>query len=234
MRQRGARARIGAGLAVPALAAVLAVTGCSAQGKTQSTPAAAAPKATTSAAATPPAPTTTTAPPVTGRVANGVHTGDLRFFFLPAPEGAVPLGDPDGDPLTPVNVVGNPDEAASAAMLDRYHYRKGYSRSYSAPGGQRQVTVKLAQFGSPALAAAYYRNHHYSGSGIRPLKLDEPFPVGAQQTVAGSQYRELLADTYVGDVQLSVVVKSLTDAMPSRTELATLLEAQYQRLRTGR
>ncbi|MFC4035041.1 hypothetical protein ACFO3J_26740 [Streptomyces polygonati] len=164
----------------------------------------------------------------------GVHTGDLRYFLLPAPEESVALGDPDGTPLTPVDIVDNPNVAASTAVLKKYGFRTGFYRSYRASGGRGQFVIKLAQFASPALTAAYYRQHHYSGAEIRPLKLDEPFPVGAEQTIPGSKYHELFADTYQGDVQVSIRVDALADSPPpSRALLNSLLEAQYQRLKTG-
>lgn len=220
-------------LATLAVVSALVIAGCTAQGKSQSEPTVGARTATPAVTASPTTPPTTTPPPVTGHVTNGVHTGDLRYFFLPIPESAVPIGDPDGELLTPVNIVDNPDATAAATVLRKYGFKTGYSRAYRAPDSHVQVDIKLARFGSPSLAAAYYRQHHYSGPEIRPLKLNEPFPVGAEETIPGSKYHQLLAFTYQGDVQITIRFDATDGSSPSRAQLTSLLEAQYQRLKTG-
>ncbi|MBY8882416.1 hypothetical protein [Actinacidiphila acidipaludis] len=231
-------------LAVSAAAvSAVAVSGCSHQdtvhgaSAAKTTQAAEALPPQPSLPATPPMPSAsaaaTTAPSAAGQVKGGVHTGDLRTFFLPAPQHALPYGDPDGDRLDPVDVGDTTDRAVAVARLKQYHYAEGFGRTYSLPGDHLTVTIRLARFGSPALAAGYFGRLHYTGSAIRPLTLHEPFPVTAQQTVPGAPYRELFATTCQGDVQMMVRVVSTTNAMPARKQLTSLLEAQYQRLRTG-
>ena len=247
-RRYDARATAAVALAVSAaVVGAVALSGCSSQGKTQGSSAASAARTTRPADPLPPQPstpakpawpstsaaTTTATPPAPGHVVDGVHTGDLRAFFLPSSEHLAPVGDPYGERLAPMDVGDTPDPAAAAAKLKTYGYRTGFGLTYSAPDSDATVTIRLARFGSPALAAGYFGHLHYTGSYIRPLTLHEPFPLTAEQTVPSAPYRELFATTYEGDVQMMVRVVSTTDAMPSRAELTSLLEAQYQRLKTG-
>ncbi|MEV6009828.1 hypothetical protein AB0M29_23815 [Streptomyces sp. NPDC051976] len=173
----------------------------------------------------------TTAAPAAGIVRDGVHSGDLRFFLLPAPKDADVYGDPAGSPLTRDDIAsGAADPAASRRALTTYGFRGGAYRTYLTAGGEAEVTIRLARFGSPAKAAAYYASHYYEG---KKISLTGGYPARAYHLASGSAESTdtVLAVSYQGDVHLTLTVTG--SGTPSRALLQRLLDAEHRRLTTG-
>jgi hypothetical protein len=122
-----------------------------------------------------PSPTPTSAPTpsstVTGKVANGVHTGDVRFFLLPVPSDASVIGAVDGDPVTNKTVAawyGN--SAQVLKQLDQLRFQGGATRRYQTGDGKYHVLVRLLRFGGADAAKAW-------AGGDRPNADWKPFAV---------------------------------------------------------
>jgi hypothetical protein len=184
--------------------------------------------ATTTPSTAPATPSTA----VKGRVSQGKHVGDLRFFLLAPPKDAEVYGDEAGSPLTAADLASaSSDEAATKRALDDHGFTSGAFRTYLTAGGGTEVTVKLSRFADPASAAGYYNAHYYEGD---KLTLTGGYPARAYHLKSGSAEStdSLLAISYQGDVHITVTVTGGTKADPKL--LQTLLDAQYQRLKTGR
>ncbi|MEU6849072.1 hypothetical protein ABZ901_03940 [Actinacidiphila alni] len=169
---------------------------------------------------------------VSGHVSDGVHTGDLRFFLLPAPADADVYGDRDGSPYTADDIAGSATDPADArAALTTYGFRSGAYRTYLTGDGAYEVSARLIRLGSPAEAAAYYRQHTYDGTRI---PLDGAYPARAYDLASASAESTgaVVAVSYQGDVQITLTLTGGTT--PSARYVRGLLDAQYQRLRTGR
>lgn len=178
--------------------------------------------------------TPSTAPPastVKGQVSRGKHTGDLRFFLLPPSKDAEVYGDEAGSALTAAEVASTAsDEAEMKRALKEYGFRSGAYRTYLTAGGGAEVTVKLSRFADAASAVGYYDAHYYEGD---KLTLTGGYPARAYHlTSASSESTDsLLAISYQGDVHITITVTGGKTADPRL--LQNLLDAQYQRLKTG-
>ncbi|MDF9814727.1 hypothetical protein [Streptomyces sp. SPB162] len=204
--------------AAPTSSASTAPTANSSAGAATSTPSAAPSAAATST--------------VKGQVSQGRHAGDLRFFLLAPPKDAEVYGDEAGSPLTAADLASTAsDEAAVKRALNDYGFKSGAYRTYLTAGGGAEVTVKLSRFADAASAAGYYNAHYYEGD---KLTLTGGYPARAYHLKSGSAEStdSLLAISYQGDVHITITVTGGTKADPKL--LQSLLDAQYQRLKSGR
>lgn len=86
---------------------------------------------------------------MTGKVASGVHSGDLRFFLLTVPSDASVVGSPDGDALTAAAVAGSyANNAEALKALQELGFKTGASRGYQTGDAKYHVNVRLLQFSS--------------------------------------------------------------------------------------
>ncbi|BBA99183.1 hypothetical protein RVR_5697 [Actinacidiphila reveromycinica] len=242
----GAGRRGGFAAAVTGLVALAAVTagaviafGSSPGGSDAAvTPSATAPA--TGAAArpapsvSPTAPGTPSAAPgkPTGQVADGAHTGDLRYFLVPPPEGADVYGDPDGSADSAADVAaGAADGEQAARALSTYGFRAAATRTYLTADGVSEVTVELVRLRGPGQAAAYYAASAYQATA---LPLQGGYPARGYDLSSGSAESTdtLLAVSYQGDVHITISVTG--GSTPSRALLQHVLDAQHRRLSTGR
>lgn len=128
---------------------------------------------TSSSSSAPPAPPSSPTPSstVTGKVSNGVHTGDLRFFLLPVPSDGSAVGAPDGDTLTAANVAAfysNSSEALKA--LQQLDFKGGATRTYQTGDAKYHVDVRLLHFASAENARAW-------AAGDKPMASWKAFSV---------------------------------------------------------
>ncbi|MEW1863124.1 hypothetical protein AB0399_22635 [Streptomyces sp. NPDC088194] len=186
-----------------------------------------------SASASSPAPSASpTAKKPAGQVAHGTHTGDLRYFLIPPPDGADVYGDPAGSADSAADVAaGSADGSQAARALSTYGFRNAASRTYLTADGGSEVSVELVRFRGPSQAAAYYSSSGYQAT---TLPLQGSYPARGYDLASGSAESSdtLLAISYQGDVHITISVTG--GKAPSRALLQHLLDAQYQRLRTGR
>jgi hypothetical protein len=86
---------------------------------------------------------------VTGKVSNGVHSGDIRFFLMPVPSDASVVGPQDGDKLTAQNVAASYSDSSEAIKaLQQLGFKDGAARSYQTGDAKYHVDVRLLRFGS--------------------------------------------------------------------------------------
>ncbi|SCE19228.1 hypothetical protein GA0115240_142511 [Streptomyces sp. DvalAA-14] len=199
---------------------------------TAHTSAATAPSATGAPAPVTAAPTARPTARATGHVKNGVHTGDLRYFLLAPPRAADVYGDAAGSALTVDDIAaGASDPSEARRDLKTYGFRNGVYRTYLTADGVSEVTVKLVRFAGPSQAAAFYAEHYYNGTKI---SLGEDFPARGYRLASGSAESTdtVLAISYQGDVDITLTVTG--GKAPSRALLKSLLDAQHQRLMSGR
>jgi hypothetical protein len=245
-RRRGGTAAVVVGVVALAALAVCAVVAFGpSSGADTKTAAAHSGSSTAGSAALPgtsgPSGTPATAPapgaphsaqPPVGRVEHGVHAGDLRFFLLPAPKGADVYGSPAGSSDTADDVAaGAPDQDRAQQALASHGFRAAAGRTYLTADGDTEVTVELARFGTPDQAAGYYTSSFYQAPAIA---LQASHPARGYDLASGSAESAdtLLAVSYEGDVHITL---SVTGARtPSPALLRQLLDAQYQRLKSGR
>ncbi|MFJ9692546.1 hypothetical protein [Kitasatospora sp. NPDC101183] len=238
-----------------ALAAVglLAVTAASAAatvavGRPDRPPAvqaAPAPAATASASAsaspTPsavpvPVPTATAEPKpastVQGSVSGGRHSGDLRFFLLPVPEGGETYGPADGTTLTDdevADIFGKQDGIKD--LLRSFGYQDAASRVYRTADGKAEVTVTLIHLGSTAQASQFAKG--YSVKSQESIDIDgDPDAHGflhkpKQQAYTGS----MTGISAQGDVQYTIDVD--VKGTPDKALLSDLMKRQRDRLASG-
>lgn len=93
---------------------------------------------------------------MTGKVASGVHSGDLRFFLLPVPSDASVVGSPDGDTLNAATVAGSYSNSSQALkILQQLGFKSGATRRYQTGDAKYHVAVRLLQFSSADYARAW-------------------------------------------------------------------------------
>jgi hypothetical protein len=163
-----------------------------------------------------------------------VDAGDLRSFLLSAPKGADDDGDPDGSVLTVADLaVASTDGAGTRGALTAYGFRAGACRTYLTADGTAEVTVKPARFAGPDQAAGYCSSLSHSHQGAA-IDLGGTCPARGYHLASGSAESSDAepAVSYQGDVQITRTVTGGQDA--DGTRLRDLLDAQYQRLATGR
>jgi hypothetical protein len=166
-----------------------------------------------------------------GQVAHGVHTGDLRYFLIPPPEHADVYGDPAGSADTAADVAaGSADGSQAERDLKLYGFRAAATRTYLTADGVSEVTVDLVRLRGSSQAAAYCSASSYQAD---KLTLHGSYPARGYNLSSGSAESAdtLLAVSYQGDVQFTISVTG--GKTPSRALLQDLLDAQYQRLKTG-
>ncbi|MFJ5614154.1 hypothetical protein ACIQCJ_32845 [Streptomyces sp. NPDC093221] len=239
VRRRGRGALFGAVAGLVAVAAVTAgavVALGSSSGHADASVApparpSAAAAAPTTGAATPSTASPTAAARVPGRVSHGVHTGDLRFFLLPAPSDADVYGDPDGSPYTADDIAGSASDPSDArAALKTYGFRTGAYRTYLTGDGAFEVSARLIRFGSAEQTAAYDAQHSYQGARI-PLTTAYPARAYNLQSSSAESTSAVVAVAHQGDVHITITLTG--GKAPSAALVQRLLDAQFQRLKTG-
>lgn len=169
---------------------------------------------------------------VSGTVSHGVHAGDLRFFLLPAPGDADVYGDVNGSPYTADDLAGSAaDPAEARAALKTSGFRDGAYRTYLTADGAFEVSARLIRFGSPAGTATYYAQHTYEGTRI-PLSGAYPARAYRLKSSSAESTSAVVAVAYQGDVHITITLTG--GKAPSAGLVQRLLDAQYQRLKTGR
>jgi hypothetical protein len=201
-------------------------------------PTAARPTPSGKASATPSPPPTTASPTpspsatVKGSVSGDSHSGDLRYFLLPVPDGAQVEGDPNGVSQSLGDIAKEMDNPnTSRGILNDLGCQGGAYRSFVTNDGVWTVTVHLIHFDGPGHASdwvsglTFQRGDSFTVSGISDAigRSFDPSSNNGEGLVIGV--------SHVGDVEYEV---NITGAgKPSRTLLTQLMQRQEQRLTTG-
>ena len=227
---------IAVGSPAPVTVAGLAAT--AAPVATASSAAPAAPVASPSPAASSAAPSTappTTATPtstVTGHVSSGVHSGDLRFFLLPPPDGSSSVqGDPDGTTESLTDIVngygGSSDVKTSLRELD---FKTACDRTYQDSSIGANVDIELIQLGGSSDTEDWLSGFSESGTGIKSISV--PGESGARAwSLSQSNSYELVGAYRDGDVFFVVDIYGTQSI--SASDLASVIKAEHSRLANG-
>ncbi|GAA1997551.1 hypothetical protein [Catenulispora subtropica] len=93
---------------------------------------------------------------MTGKVANGVHSGDLRYFLMAVPSDASVIGAADGDTVTKQVVAAWYGNGAQVLkQLDALHFQAGATRRYQTGDGKYHVMVRMLRFSTADSAKAW-------------------------------------------------------------------------------
>lgn len=173
-----------------------------------------------------PLPTST----VTGAVSNGVHTGDLRYFLLPAPQGPSSVqGAPDGTAETIADVVTAYGGGSTKQNLTQLHFVGAVTRTYQDSDLGANVTVNLLQFDSHTDAAEWL-SLLSKPAGVTAVTV--PGETGSVNWFqAGSGNYWLNGNFVEGDTFYSVAVYSVSQL--GDDSLTNLMNSQYDRLANG-
>lgn len=145
---------------------------------------------------------------MTGKVSNGVHSGDLRYFLLPVPSDASVVGPPEGSTLSAAQVASvYRDGSVVLNDLKELGFKGGASRNYQTGDAKYHVDVQLLHFGSSSAARTWVVGDQtmpgwkkFAIAGHPEIKADE-VPIKGVSGEAG-----LRAIGYRGDVVYVVAV----------------------------
>ncbi|SEK69698.1 hypothetical protein [Streptacidiphilus jiangxiensis] len=202
-------------------------------------PSAARPTGGAKASVTPsPSPTTASPTPspsatVKGSVSGNTHSGDLRYFLLPVPDGDQVEGDPNGVAQSLGDVAKEMDNpSTSRRILNDLGCQGGAYRSFVTNDGVWTVTVHLIHFDGSGHASdwvsglTFANGHSFHVSGISDATGQSIDPSSSN---GGNGL--LIGVSHVGDVEYEVDVTGA--GSPSRSLLTQLMQRQEQRLTTG-
>jgi len=169
---------------------------------------------------------------VTGSVSGGVHSGDLRFFLLPPPQGPSSVqGDPDGNTDTL-------DEAISAyggtsgqhSILEQAGFKTAAARTYQDTTMGANVRILLIQFDSSTESRQWLGGISFSGSGYASISV--PGVSGALGwSYAKDNYYELVGLYREGDTYFEVHLYG-QQLIPA-SDLGQVVGAEHARLANG-
>jgi hypothetical protein len=93
---------------------------------------------------------------VTGKVASGVHSGDIRYFLMAVPPDASVIGSADGDVLTKEAVAALYSNSSDVLKgLNTLGFKDAATRRYQTADGKYHVMVRLLHFGSAQAAQTW-------------------------------------------------------------------------------
>jgi hypothetical protein len=217
--------------AYAAPAGVSGSAGASAKASAHATKSAKA-SASPTAAPTTAAPKPTPASTVTGSVSDGIHSGDLRFFLLPPPQGPSSVqGDPDGDTETIDEAVATyGGDSDQASQLQQAGFKTGADRTYQDSTMGANVEIQLIQFHSTDDAQVWAENFTLSGAGYAKISVPGLSDAKGWSYADDGSYN--LVGLYdEGDTFFEVQIYS-TQAL-SAQDLAQVLSAEHDRLAHG-
>jgi hypothetical protein len=220
--------------AVNASAYAAAASDTGSAGASASAHAAGSAKASASptAAPTSASPTPTPSSTVTGSVSDGIHSGDLRYFLLPPPQGPSSVqGDPDGNTETlDEAVAAYGGGSGQATQLQEAGFKAGCDRTYQDSTMGANVEIQLIQFDSTEDAQDWTESFGLSGAGFASISVPGLSDAKGWSYADDGSYN--LVGLYdEGDTFFEVQIYS-TQAIAAQ-DLAQVLDAEHDRLAHG-
>ncbi|MFF7214455.1 hypothetical protein ACFZAU_28615 [Streptomyces sp. NPDC008238] len=162
-------------------------------------------------------------------MADGRHSGDLRYFLLTPPADAEVYGDEQGTELSRSEVA---DSADVKRALAAGGFKAAAQRTYLTADGDYEVSAQLVRFASAGSATAYYDGFYYEGTRITLPSSGTPGKAYRLSSSSAESTGSVIVLSHQGDVHITL---SVTGAKtPGKNLLARLLDQQYRRLKTGR
>ncbi|MFF2039559.1 hypothetical protein ACFVVX_03965 [Kitasatospora sp. NPDC058170] len=187
----------------------------------------AAPKPSPTASAPAPRPTST----LKGGVSGGSHSGDLRYFLLPIPDGGESYGPSDGVMMTDEEIAEGYKQADIMDVLKSYGYKEAATRTYRTADGKAEVTVELMRFGSPSMAKDFAKGSTLKQTDTIEIEGDPSAHAyrftPRQQAFTGS----MVGISNSGDVQYTITVD--VKGTPDKALLNDVMKRQRERLASG-
>ena len=101
---------------------------------------------------------------VKGSVDDGSHSGDLRFFLLPIPDGAQPIDDATGSLESLKQLSQNMDDPSQGlADLKSWNCTGGAFRAYRSSDATMTITTELLHFADGSDASGWFSGFRYEG-----------------------------------------------------------------------
>jgi hypothetical protein len=169
---------------------------------------------------------------VTGSVSGGVHSGDLRYFLLPPPQGASSVqGNPDGNTDTvdqAITVYGG--ESSQKSILEQAGFKAACDRVYQDTTIGANVSILLIRFHSSSEASQWLDSFSLTGNGYASISV--PGESGAKGwSYAKSGYYTLVGLYREGDTfyEIQLYGQQLIPA----PDLGQVISAEHSRLANG-
>lgn len=169
---------------------------------------------------------------VVGSVKSGVHSGDLRYFLLPPPDGPSSVqGDPDGNTESLSDVVKEYGGSSDVkTFLNQMNFKGGARRTYQDSAMGANVSIELLQFGSSDDATNWLQGFQVNSSGWTTFSI--PGESGATAREKHSDGVDELIGVYAqGDTFYEVTIFG-TQTVP-QSDLANLMTGEHGRLAHG-
>lgn len=192
---------------------------------------------TTASAASPsaspsPSPSPSPSSTVVGSVKDGVHSGDLRYFLLPPPDGPSSVhGDPDGTAESLSDVVteyGGSSDVKS--YLHQMGFKGGAQRTYQDSTLGANVSIELLQFDSSGDADTWLQGFQLGGDGWTSFSVSGESGASAREK-SGDGIDRLVGVYAEGDTFYEINVLG-TQTLP-HGDLSDLMNAEHGRLAHG-
>ena len=179
-----------------------------------------------------PTPSATPTPTVTGSVSDGVHSGDLRYFLLPPPQGTSSVqGDPNGTTDTINDVAGTySDPSQARSSLTQGGFKTGAERIYQDSTIGANVQIQLLQFDSSDDASQWLSGFSYSGNGYQSISVPGESGAAGWSYAKDGSY-DLVGVYREGDTFFQVEIYG-DDAVPAQ-DLGQVIGAEHARLADG-
>ena len=192
------------------------------------------PTFSSSSSSTTPSPSTTTPTPTfTGKVVNGVHTGDIRFFLMPVPSDASVIGAPEGTTVTKDQVAGMYGNSSEVGkILDELGFKDGAVRDYQTGDAKYHVIARVLRFSSAANAKLWFLGDSPASDwkefGVPGYSDAKAYDIAPPKGLTEERLRAVF---YRGDVAIEVAV--IGQAPVDHAVLFDRLGKQITRLDTG-
>ena len=175
-----------------------------------------------------PAPTST----VRGTVNDGTHSGDLRFFLLPIPDGGQPINDATGT-LETLGVISQEmaDPKQGLSALKSWSCSGGAVREYRSSDATLTIRTELLHFDDSADADGWFQGFSFSNGTPFSISGVDDTKGWAFDPSGGSGYGSITGVGYDGDVMYEIDING--QGKLDRSLLTPLMQRERQLLRTG-
>jgi hypothetical protein len=163
-------------------------------------------------------------------VHDGIHSGDLRFFLLPPPDGLSSVqGDPAGTKES-LSTVSSEYGSGAESILKQLHFKAGATITFQDSAIGANVTIELLQFGSSGDASEWRSGFELTGGGFTRFSVPGESGASAWSSKSDGVYTYL--GTYIeGDTFYEVSIFGTQTV--AHSAMGDLIKQQHARLADG-
>lgn len=194
------------------------------------------PSATAAPATTAPVVVPTVAPSPTatvhGSVSDGTHSGDLRFFLLPLPDGAQPISDATGT-LESLGDISKEMASPSQGLADlkSWNCTGGAVRQYRSSDGTLTIRIELLKFEDSGDAGGWFSGLHFDNGTAFSIPGVDNTSGWAFDPSGADTYGRVTGVGYEGDVMFEIDING--QGKIDHSLLTPLMQREQRLLRTG-